>query len=139
MISLIELAVGALIGSGRIGGVRAAAIRMTAAALCSGLAAVLLLAALGCAATALWIFALPSLSPVGAALAVAAALSILTVILATAVWLIMLRGVRRPRVGPPAPLLLQSEATRLFSEHKGALLLAAVVAGMAAANRGRGP
>jgi len=119
-------------------GVRTAAIRITVAALCSGLAAAVLLAALGCAAAALWIVALPSLSSVGAALAVAAALSILTVILAMAVWLIMRRGARRPRIGT-APLLLQSDATRLFSEHKGALLLAAVVAGMAAANRSRRP
>ena len=138
MVSLIELAAGVLIGPGRVGGVRAAAIRMTAAALCSGLAAALLLAALGCAAAALWIVALPSLSPVGAALAVAAALSILTLIFAATVWLIMHRGVLRPRVGTPPPLL-QSEATRLFSEHRGALLLAAVVAGMAAANRSRRP
>lgn len=38
-----------------------------------------------------------------------------------------------------APEFLLSEATRLFSEHKGAVLLAALVADMAAANRSRKP
>jgi hypothetical protein len=38
-----------------------------------------------------------------------------------------------------SPVFLLSEATRLFSEHKGAVLLAALVAGMAVANGGRKP
>ncbi len=49
---------------------------------------------------------------------------------------------RRKRLGPDiaaAPEFLLSEATRLFSEHKGAVLLAALVAGMAVANGSRKP
>ncbi len=135
---LIELAAWLLIESGRAGSVRAATIRMTAAAICAAFAAVLILAALGCAATALWIFTLPALGPVGAPLIVAAALSSVTLSLATAAWLIMRHSRRRLGAGA-APQLLLSEATRLFNEHKGAMLLAAVIAGMAAANGGRKP
>lgn len=135
----IELAARVLIGSASAAGSgRAATVRMTVAVLCAGLGAVLMLAALGCTATALWIFMLPSLGPVGALLVVAAALSSLALALATAVRLIMRHGRRRPGVAT-APHLLATEATRFFGEHKGALLLAAVVAGMAAANGGRRP
>src|SRR3990172_1679423 len=134
---LIKLAAWLLLEPGRPGSARAAAVRMTAAALCAGLAAVLVLAALGSAATALWIFTLPSLGPVGAPLVVAAALSTLTLSLAAAAWLIMRHS--RRKLGATAPQLLLTEATRLFNEHKGAVLMAAVVAGMAAANRGRKP
>jgi hypothetical protein len=133
---LLKLAAWALIESGRAGILHPPPIRMTAAALCAGLAAVLMLVALGCVATALWIFTLPSLGPVGAPLLVAASLSIVALILATAAWRIMRHGRRRPGAAA-APQLLLSEATRLFNEHKGAVLLAAVVAGMTAANGGR--
>jgi hypothetical protein len=136
--SLIKLATWALIESGRAGSARAATIRMTAAALCAGLAAVLVLAAFGCAATALWIVVLPSLGPVGAPLVVAAGLSIVTLILAMTGWQIVRHSRQRADVAA-APEFLLSEATRLFSEHKGAVLLAALVAGMAVANGSRKP
>lgn len=138
MSSLIKLLAWGLIESGRAGSVRAATIRMTAAALCASLAAMLMLAAFGCAATALWIVALPSLGPVGASLAVAAAFSIAAMIVAVLAWLILRHDRRRPDAAM-APQLLLSEAARLFSEHKGTVLLAALVAGMAAANAGRKP
>ncbi len=134
--SLIKLATWALIESDRLGSARAATIRMTAAALCAGLAAVLMLAALGCAACALWIVALPSLGPVGAPLVAAAGLSLVTLILGMTGWRIVRQGRQRPAI-TVAPEFLLSEATRLFSEHKGAVLLAAIVAGMAAASGGR--
>ena len=136
--SLIKLATWALIESGKAGSARAATVRMTAAALCAGLAAVLALAALGCTATALWVLALPTLGPVGAPLVVAACLSVMTLILATAGWLIMRRKRLRPDIAV-APEFLLSEATRFFNEHKGAALLAALVAGMAVANGSRKP
>ena len=81
---------------------------------------------------------LPALGPVGAPLVVAASLSIVTLVLATAGWLIVRRSRPRPDVAA-APEFLLSEATRLFSEHKGAVLLAALVAGMAVANGSRKP
>jgi len=136
--SLIKLAAWALIESGRAGSAHAATIRMSAAALCAGLAAMLVLAAFGCAATALWIAVLPALGPVGAPLVVAAGLSIVTLIVAMLGWRIMRYGRQRSNVAV-APEFLLSEATRFFSEHKGAVLLAALVAGMAAANGSRKP
>ena len=136
--SLIEMAAWALIESGKSGGTRAATGRMTAAALCAGLCAVLALAVLGCAAVALWTYALPSLGPVGAPLVVAAALSVVALILALASWRILYR--RRPGPGYAlAPQLLMSEAGRLFGEHKAAVLLAALIAGIATASSGRKP
>ena len=136
--SLLKLAAWALIESSKAGAVRDATIRLTAAAFCAGLAALLMLAVLGCVATAIWTFALPSLGPVGAPLVVAAALLAVILILAMAAWLIMRH--RRPRPSAAAaPQLLLREARHLFNEHKGAVLLAAVVAGMAAANGGRKP
>jgi len=136
--SLIKLAAWALIESGRAGSAHAATIRMSAAALCAGLAAMLVLAAFGCAATALWIAVLPALGPVGAPLVVAAGLSIVTPIVAMLGWQIVRHGRQRSDIAV-APEFLLSEATRFFSEHKGAVLLAALVAGMAAANGSRKP
>jgi hypothetical protein len=135
---LIQLAMAGLIAAGKAGSVRDATLRLTAAAFCAVLAVVLLLAALACAAAALWIFTLPSLGPVGAPLAVAGTLTAVMLVMAAAAGLILRR--RRPASGiDMAPQFLLSEATRLFSEHKGAVLLAAALAGMAAANGGRKP
>ena len=135
---LVKLAAWLLSKVGGAGEVRAATIRMTIAALCAGLAALLMLVSLGCMATALWIFTLPSLGPAGAPLVVAATLSALALMSAAAVWLIMRRR-RRGAVAATASPLLLSDATRLFNEHKVAILLAAVVAGMAAAKGGHRP
>jgi hypothetical protein len=102
------------------------------------LAVILMLAALGCVATALWLFALPTVGSVGAPLVVAATLSAVTLLLGLAIWLIMRHGRRKPGAATEAQWLL-SGAARLFSEHKVVVLLAAVVAGMASANSGRKP
>jgi hypothetical protein len=130
----IELAAWVLIEAGRTGSARVATMRVTAV-VCSGLAAVLTLAMLGCLTAALWIFALPSLGAAGAPLVAAGALSAVIVSLVTAAWLITHQGWRRP-ANAAAPHFLLSEATRLFNDNKGSMLLAAVVAGMAAANGG---
>lgn len=131
--SLIELATWILVESAKTGRVR-----ITAAAVCASFAAVGTLAALGCVAVALWIFALPTLGPVGAPLVVAAALLMVTLGLATAAWLI-LRQNQRQSGAATSPQWLLTEATRLLKENKGPALLAAVIAGMAAANGGRKP
>ena len=81
---------------------------------------------------------MPALGPVGAPLVVAAGLSIVTLIVAMIGWQIVRQGRQRSGVAV-APEFLLSEATRFFSEHKGAVLLAALVAGMAAANGSRKP
>ena len=134
--SLIKLAAWTLIESGKSGGRRAATGRMTVAALCAGLGAALGLAVLGCAAVALWNYALPSLGPVGAPLVVATALSVVVLILALTSWRMLCR-LRPASGGDMAAQLLLSEAGRLFRDHKGAMLLAAIIAGMAMANSGR--
>jgi hypothetical protein len=134
--SLIRLAVGLVIESGIAGGVRSATRRLAAAAICAGLAALLIVAALGCLATALWMSVLPSLGPVGAPLVVAAVLLASALALALAIWLIMRHGRRHSGAGRVVELLL-AEATDLIKEHKAAVLLAAVLAGVAAATGGR--
>ena len=138
MSRLLKFAAWAFVEFGKAGSVRTATIRITSAALCAGLAAVLALAATGCVATALWIVTLPSLGPVGAPLVIAASLSGLVFILSAAAWLITRRGRETPSVCP-APQMLLLEATRLFTAHTGAMLLAAVIAGMVAADSGRKP
>lgn len=134
--SLIKLATWALIETGRAGSARAATVRMAAAAFCASLAVVLALAAFGCAATALWVATLPALGPVGAPLVVAIGLSAVTLILAVIGWQIVRHSRQRLDVAV-APEFLLTEATRIFSEHKGAVLLAALVAGMAVASGSR--
>ena len=133
--SLIKLAAWVLIESSKAGSVRAATRRIVTAALCAGFASMLMLAAFGCAATALWNLALPALGPVGAPLIVAGTLSAATVALATAAGFLLRRGRRRPSAATQQ--LLLSQASRIFNEHKGAVLLAAVIAGIAAARGGR--
>jgi len=136
--SLLKLGAWVLIESAKAGGVRAATIRMAVVALCACFAAVLALAALGCAATALWIFTQPSLGAVGAPLVVAASLSCVVLLLAVAARFIIRRG-RGNLVASTAPQVLLLEASPFFAEHKSAVLLAAVMAGMAAANGSRKP
>jgi hypothetical protein len=77
----------------------------------------------------------PFLNPVGAPLIVGTASSTVVLILATASWLIVCHSRQRPDAAM-AQLLLPTEATRLFNQHKGALLR---VAGMAAATGGCKP
>lgn len=118
------------------GGVGIAARRMTAAAWCAAVATALATASIGCAITALWLFVLPEVGPVGAPLIAAAALLSLCLPL-----LAIARSVLRRRPPLPAapalpdaavPALLIAEASRLMGENKGAALLAALLAGATA-------
>src|ERR1051326_8461825 len=74
------------------GAVGVAARRMTAAAWCVALATAFAAASVGCAVTALWVFILPEVGPVGAPLIAAAALLLLCLPL-----LAMARSVLRSR------------------------------------------
>jgi hypothetical protein len=136
--SLIKLAALAFLEAGKLRQIRAATLRMMAAGLCAGLAILLMLGVLGCISAALWLSVLPSLGPVGAPLIVAGFLALLALILAAAGWLILRPKRRRAAAAATsaalAPQMLMAEAARLFKEHKGAVMLAAVIAGMAAAN-----
>ena len=123
------------------GGIGVAARRMTAAAWCAAVATALATASIGCAATALWVFVLPEVGPVGAPLIVAAALMLLCLPL-----LAIARNVfrRRPPPSPaPAlpgaavPALLIAEAARLLDQNKSAALLAALLAGASAGSLSR--
>src|ERR1051326_5549916 len=83
------------------GAVGVAARRMTAAAWCVALATAFAAASVGCAVTALWVFILPEVGPVGAPLIAAAALLLLCLPL-----LAMARSVlrrRSPPIPPPQP------------------------------------
>ena len=134
--NLVKVITWMLVESNRAGSARSATLRMTVAALCLGFAGLILLGALGCGGAALWIFVLPSLGPVGAPLAVGAILSVVAAAFAVAGWRIAHDRSRNSDTALP-PREMLTEATRLFNEHKGAVLLAALVAGMAAENSGR--
>ncbi|MFI5017125.1 MAG: hypothetical protein ACHQHK_04185, partial [Dongiales bacterium] len=79
------------------------------------------------------ILALPSLGPVGAPLVVAAAFLIVTLILVAVACRVRRPG-RRKAAGAPAAASLAPELARILRDHKGTVLLAAALAGMAAAS-----
>lgn len=95
--------------------------------------------AIGCAATAIWIFSAPAVGPGGAALITAGALLVPCVII-----LIAYRSTptARTQVAPAARELelvnvAANETLRLVREHKVPMLLAAFLAGLAA-SEGKG-
>ena len=118
------------------GGIGSVARRMTAAAWCGALATVFAAASVGCAVTALWVFVLPEVGPVGAPLIAAAALLLLCVpLLVIARSLLRRRSPRLPAIAVPdvaLPTLLMTQASRLLEQNKGAALLAALLAGATA-------
>jgi hypothetical protein len=124
-------AITAFVRSGAAVTIASSADRMAKAGLCAVVAGVLATASIGCALAALWIWEIPRLGAAGAPLLVAAIL--LVGGLAT---LAAMRLVMRPRPAPPpafaAPELLLAEAMRLFRDRKGAVLLAAIIAGLMA-------
>jgi len=131
--SLIKLAVSALLATGGVNHLQASITRLAIVAACAALAAVMMLGALGCLAAALWIYTLPSLGPVGAPLVVAAAFLIVTLILVAVACRVRRPG-RRKAAGAPAAASLAPELARILRDHKGTVLLAAALAGMAAAS-----
>lgn len=102
-----------------------------AATLCATFAAALLAVSVGCTSAALWIWAVPRFGPVGAPLAVAASLLVLGLAA-----LLLMRHLSRSRRAAcrsnPPPDILLAEAMRVFKDHKGSVLLAALMAGLAA-------
>jgi hypothetical protein len=135
---LLRLATMAAAASGKTGSSGRTTGRMTAAALCASLAAVSVIAAGGCAAAALWLYAIPHVGAAGAPLVAAGGLLVFCVVLMIVAREI-LRYRRRASSSVRASGLPLEEALRLFSENKGAILLAALVAGLAAGNSGRRP
>ena len=135
---LLRLATVAAAASGNAGSIGRTTGRMTAATLCASLAAVSALAAGGCAAAALWLFAIPHVGAAGAPLVAAGGLLVFGGVL-----IVVARGILRYRRSAPrstaVPGLRLEDALRLFSENKGTVLLAALVAGLVAGNSGRKP
>ena len=131
--SLIKLAVSALLATGGVNHLQASITRLAIVAACAVFAAVMMLGALGCLAAALWILTLPSLGPVGAPLVVAAAFLVVTLI-RVAVACGVRRPGRRKSAAAPAAASLAPELARILRDHKGTVLLAAALAGMAAAS-----
>jgi hypothetical protein len=133
---MLRLATMAATAAGKTGDIGRTTGRMTAAALCASLAAVSAIAAGGCAAVALWLWAIPHVGPVGAPLVAAGGLLVFCAVL-----MIVARGIvqrrRRAAAAMPASGLRLDELLRLFNENKGTVLLAALVAGLAAGNSGR--
>ena len=126
----------ALVRSAAAGHGRRAAWRAMSAALMAILAAACALSALGCAVAALWLAMLPLVGPVAALL------------IAGSTWLAvaaaLLVVVRRAVTGPAAAGTgaapgadATAELARLVGEHKGAFLLSALLAGLAAGERPR--
>jgi hypothetical protein len=130
MDDLIKLA----LALAKAGATRPAARCVACAAIGSVAAGGCAIAALACALTALWIYALPYAGTVGAPLVVAGVLVVLC--LCT---LLLVRHWLAPRRAPPpaaaAPALLLADATRLMRDHKAPVLLTALLAGLIA---GRG-
>jgi hypothetical protein len=94
------------------------------------------IAAVACGLAALWIYAVPRVGVVGAPLVVAGVLLVLGVAA-----LLVMRYALKPRQAPPpasvAPTVLLTETTRLLKQHKGAVLIAAVLAGVVAGMTGK--
>lgn len=109
----------------------AAAARISLMALCGALAGIAVTGATGCAVTALWIIALPGLGAAGAALTAAGALGLLSMALVALAVIVSRRG-RKPTVIVHHSELLPIEVMRLMKDDKVAMLLAALVVGLAA-------
>jgi hypothetical protein len=109
------------------------------AVLCLILAFWLVLAGFACTAAAVWIFAQPTAGSLGAALITAAVLLIACLALAVTAWAV-LRS--KPKAAstqalPISPDQLLAQGLQLFKEHKGAVLLAALLAGMVSETQSR--
>jgi hypothetical protein len=115
--------------------------RVSVAAALELLAALIVIAAIGCAAAGLWIWLRPAVGPVGAPFITALVLLLVAAILAGAGYLILRdRRPRRPAGGAArggelgVAMEFAESAGRaglgLLREHKGSLLLAALIGGL---------
>jgi hypothetical protein len=122
----------ALLALGRFTSGLGAALRRGSIALACLLAAALLaIAAIGCAVAALWIYLLPLLGRVGAPLAAAGALAVLAVALLLIARFVL--GARPSRAQATGDGTAAAAAlARVIKEHKLDMLIAAVTAGLVA-------
>jgi hypothetical protein len=132
MNTFIKLAF-ALVDGGMLRQDRQSTARMACLATATIVAVVCAMAAIGCLLAALWIYALPYVGAVGAPAVVAGVLIILCCAVLT--FMRYAPKLRRRIASPPfdaAPALLLAQATRLLKEHKGPVLIAALLAGLVA-------
>lgn len=100
------------------------------AVFCAALAGFALAAALGAAVAALWICLLSYLEPAETALVMAGILGVVGAVLAFAAFRLMKsKKVKEDEVDPELEALL-AEGLRIYKEHKGLLLAAALVGGI---------
>jgi hypothetical protein len=128
---LIKSAITAIARIGATDAIVHAASRFAKATLYAIIAAILVTASIACAATALWIWEVPRLGPAAAPLVVAGVL----LALGLAVLALMQRILRSrptPSASDASTEMLLAEAVRLFKDHKSAVLMAALVAGLVA-------
>jgi hypothetical protein len=130
MSGLIRLALG-LVEAGAVARSRRVVTQMACLAIVTAVTAVCGIATVACVLTALWIYAIPHVGAVGAPLIVAGVLFV-----ACLAGIALMRHAMKPRPAQPTAgvtiEVLQAEATRLFKEHKGTVLVAALVAGLLA-------
>jgi hypothetical protein len=131
MNELIKLVV-ALVDGGMLRQGRQSTSRIAGVAIAALVAVICAMAAIGCLLAALWIYALPYVGAVGAPAVVAGVL----IILCCAVLTFMRYAPRSRRTAPPSfdatSALLLTQVTRLLKEHKGPVLIAALLAGLVA-------
>ena len=106
--------------------------RMTAAAFCTAFAVVTITAGMACGVAALWIYLAPLIGAAGAALSAAGVFLVLSGIL-----MFVARNMFRPVdsvavTGEPVTEEIAALLRTSFGRHKGATLLTALVAGIAA-------
>jgi apolipoprotein N-acyltransferase len=123
---LIKLVLALADGAAR----RPASTCLVCAAVGGVMAAGCAIAALACALAALWIYALPHVGTAGAPLVVAGVL-----VTTCLVMLLVVRYGLAPRQPAPAtagPAVLLADAARLIQDHKGPVLMTALLAGLIA-------
>lgn len=130
METIIKAVVMAILRGGAEETIDTSSNRLATATLWAVVSAILAVAGIGCAATGLWIWLASALGHVGASLTVAAVL-----VIASLGTLAAMRHALAP--AKPAPSArdkldgLAVEALRIFKDHKGPVLLAALIAGLA--------
>ena len=108
--------------------------RITTGALCTGFALITLAAGIACALAGLWIYLIPVVGPVGAALWIAAILLFVSAMMMLVARSMFSAGAVDPEAESPATLgeELLDGLREGFGENKTSVLLAALVAGLVA-------
>ncbi len=137
MEGLVKLAQAVLAGRRALDRAGAVARNGITALALAAIALPLLLAAIGCAVAALWIYAEPMLGPIGTPAAAAALFLLLAIILLAVARSLLRRPIPPSAVPAVDPAAALAEISAVVSRHKGAALAAALVAGLVAGTQDR--